>query len=170
MTAGETVDIRLAALSTSDLAGLEVTVREGDQAPRLLPLQWNGATRHWEAPLTPKAAGEVMVEASYKNAEGTPVTTRGGFFVRAEGDEAVAVAIRPDLMETLAHETGGRVIDEASAGKILSEIAARSVPVVWKRAIPVWDRWWILVPLLVVIVAEWLLRRRREPARLKLRA
>ena len=164
VTPGEPVDIRLAALSTADLPGLEVSVREDTGDPQLLPVQWNGATRHWQGSYIPKQAGEVMIEARYKNPEGKPVTTLAGFMVRAEGDEAVAVAARPDLMAELARETGGRLLDENSVAKVLGDLSSRSVDVTWKRAVPVWDRWWILVPLLLVIVAEWLLRRRREPA------
>lgn len=164
VTPGDPVDIRLAALSTADLPGLEVSVREGTGEPRLLPVQWNGATRHWQGNYTPKQAGEVMIEAHYKNPEGQPVTTLAGFQVREEGDEAVAVAARPDLMAELARETGGRMLDETSVAKVLGDLSSRAVDVTWKRAVPVWDRWWILVPLLLVIMAEWLLRRRCEPA------
>ncbi|MCW1886323.1 glutamine amidotransferase [Luteolibacter flavescens] len=162
---GDAVEIRLAALSTADLPGLELRVREGDSEPQLLPMQWNGATRHWQGGYVPRIAGDVTIEARYKNAEGTPVTTLAGFHVQATGDEAVAVAARPDLMADLARETGGRILDEKSAGQVLGELSSRSVDVTWKRAVPVWDRWWILLPLLLAITAEWLLRRRREPAR-----
>ncbi|BCU78683.1 glutamine amidotransferase [Luteolibacter sp. LG18] len=163
VTVGDTVAVRVAALSAADLPGLELNVREGEEAPRVVPLQWDGARRSWEGFFTPKGAGDVLIEAAYKNTEGTPVVTRSGVVVRAKGDETIAVAARPDLMAELAQETGGTVMDAANIDKVLGDLASRSVPVVWKRSLPVWDRWWVLLPLLLVVVAEWLVRRKLEP-------
>jgi len=160
---GDAVDIRLAALSTADLPGLEVTVRESAGDPQLLPVQWNAATRHWQGTHVAKLPGDVTIEARYKNAEGKPVTTLAGFHVHAESDEAVAVAARPDLMADLALETGGQVLDENRVAKMLGGLSSRSVEVTWKRAVSIWDRTWILLPLLLLIITEWLLRRRLEP-------
>lgn len=165
VTTGDPVAVNLAALSAAELAGLEVTVKEADRDLRVLPMQWNGASRRWEGSFTAEQAGDVLVEARYRNAEGAPVAARAGIAVRNESDETVAVAAKPELMEMLARETGGTVLNDGNVKEVLDGIGARSMPVTWKRAVPVWDRWWVLVPLLLVIVAEWLLRRRREPAR-----
>lgn len=165
LVVGDTVPIRLAALSTAELAGLEVSIREGEREPRRVTMQWDGASRTWQGSFVAREAGDVTIEANYRNAEGAPAVTRTGLQIRAESDEAVAVAARSALMEDLARETGGTMLDRTNAAAVLKGIAARSVPVTVKRAIPVWDRWWILAPLLLAVVAEWLLRRRREPSR-----
>jgi hypothetical protein len=66
-------------------------------------------------------------------------------------------------MEELAAATGGVVVDEKSVGEVLDRIAAKALPVTWKRNIPLWDRWWLLLPILILVVLEWVVRRRREP-------
>jgi uncharacterized membrane protein len=163
VTPGDVVPVRVVALTATELAGLEVSIREGDAAAQPVSLQWNGANRSWEGSFVPKAAGDVVIEAAYRNAEGAPVVTRSGVRVRLDSDESVAVAARSDLLGELARETGGELVDEQNVKRILSELATKAVPVTWKRSIPVWDRWWILLPLLALVIFEWLLRRKLEP-------
>jgi len=160
---GETVHIRVPADSPTSHAGLEINVVTPGNAPDNLSLQWNGGQRRWEGRFTALHEGNIVIEAAYRNVEGSHVTTRTGVHVRPDHSEQVAVAVQRQLMEELATETGGRMIDATNAGTLLASIAERSIPVTWKRAIPIWDRWWILVPILLLIAIEWILRRRREP-------
>jgi uncharacterized membrane protein len=160
---GETVLVRVPAASPTTHAGLELALIDADKKKSNLPLQWNGAQHCWEANLTPAAEGELVIEASYRNEEGERVTTRSGVSVRHDQTEEVAVAARAELMEELAAATGGVVVDEKSVGEVLDRIAAKALPVTWKRNIPLWDRWWLLLPILILVVLEWVVRRRREP-------
>jgi len=162
---GDVMEIRVSALSASELAGLDLIVREADWEPRTVPVQWDSVNRRWEGSFAPTRSGELTIEANYKNAEGMPVTTRSGVVVREGGDETVAVATRPALMEEIARESGGMVLTAGNVSKVLVDLSSHSVPVTWKRAMPLWDHWWVMVPLLFVVVAEWLLRRQREPSR-----
>lgn len=160
---GDTVAVRVAALTAADLAGLTVTVKEGEVSARALPLQWNGADRRWEGSFVPQSAGDVLIEAVSRNPEGKMVSTRTGIVVRSGNDESVAIAARRDLMEEMARETGGVMLDQSNVAKILKELGSSAVPVVWKRPVSVWDRWFVLLPLLALVSLEWLLRRKREP-------
>ncbi len=160
---GETIKVRVAAASPTTHAGLEVAVIGADDKASNLPLQWNGGQHCWEGNLTPEAEGKVVFEASYRNEEGNRVTTRTGVSVRQDQTEELAVAVRADLMQELADATQGQLINQENAAEVLGKIAARALPVTWKRNIPLWDRWWILLPLLALVIFEWLVRRRREP-------
>lgn len=160
----DTVHVYIAAESPTRHAGLEVDLVPPDHTARAMSLQWNAGQRRWEGSFTAAEEGPVILRATYRNDEGRVVTTSTGVYVRPDSNEEVAVAVQRGLMRELAMETGGQLIDAANAETVLASIAERSVPVTWKRAVPVWDRWWILLPLLLLIVGEWILRRYREPA------
>ncbi|MDB6076457.1 MAG: hypothetical protein JWO82_204 [Akkermansiaceae bacterium] len=162
VTVGDTVNLTIASPSSGDLAGLTMTLKEGDNAEAPLPLRWDAGKKAWEASFIARNPGELRFEAKYANAEGVSVSTKAGLEVRSGSDEAVAVAVRPELMAQVARITGGKVLTDDNAGDVLKEIAARSMPTVWKGSASVWDRWWILIPLLAITGAEWLLRRRRS--------
>jgi hypothetical protein len=35
----------------------------------------------------------------------------------------------------------------------------RALPLTLREWIPLWDRWWLLIPLIGLLAIEWLLRR-----------
>ncbi len=158
---GDTVYLRIPAESPTSHAGLEVKAMTPAGGAQTLPLQWIAEQRRWEGVFTANDEGNVVITATYRNPEGTVVTTSTGVHVRPDHNETVAVAVQPDLMEHLAIETGGRLVDAANARAVLTSIAERSVTVTWKRAVPVWDRWWTFLLLLALVSAEWILRRNR---------
>lgn len=162
---GDRVPIRLAAGDAGQLAGLQLQWRGPDrQAHSLIP-SWDPASHCWRAEFVARQVGDVQVEASFRGAEGTPVTTRGGIEVRpaTDSDETIATAAQPGPMEELARLTGGRLLDSAALPEVLGQLAAETRPVEIRRSQPVWDRWWLLLPLLALPSIEWLIRRRREP-------
>lgn len=160
---GEAIRIHIPAESPTSLAGLALTATQPGGQAASLPLQWNGAQRCWEGEILATTEGNLTLQATCRNVEGTEITRLAGIHVRPDHNEAIAVATREPLMRELAEQTQGRLIDVANAAAILGSIAERSIPVTWKRTIPVWDRWWILLPILLLITAEWLVRRRWEP-------
>ncbi len=161
---GDTVYVRIPAESPTSHAGLNVHVSHPDNGTQNIPLLWNAGHRRWEGNFTTTQKGKTVITATYRNDEGATVSTHTGVHVRPDINETVAVAVQREPMEQAARETGGQMMDADNAADILNTIAARSVPVTWKRAIPVWDRWWFLIPLILLIASEWILRRYREPA------
>lgn len=102
---------------------------------------------------------DITLQATYRNVEGDEISREAGIHIRPDPNESIAVATNEPLMRELAVETQGRLIDATNAASILGRIAGRSIPVTWKRTMPVWDRLWVLLPLLLLISAEWLVRR-----------
>jgi uncharacterized membrane protein len=160
---GETIRIDIPAESPTSLAGLALTATQPGGSPANLPLQWNGSQRRWEAIVPAATEGEIALQATCRNLEGGEITRLAGIHIRPDVNETIAVATREPLMRELATETRGQIINATNAHAIFSDIAARSIPVTWKRTIPVWDRWWILLPLLFLITGEWLIRKQVFP-------
>jgi uncharacterized membrane protein len=157
---GDTLRITIPAASAGELAQLELSSTEGGAAPQLLPVIWNNARRCWEARFTPKAAGETRFEAAYRNAEGGLVKLEAGLYATPDANEAVAIAARPDLAAEIARDTGGQVLTADNTAKTFGDLSKKSVSTTWMRREPVWDSVWLLIPLLALVMAEWVIRRR----------
>lgn len=138
--------------------GLTLTTTQPGGDATNLPLQWNGAQRRWESGVPATTEGHLTLQATSRNVEGDEVTRQAGIHVRPDHNESIAVATNEPLMRGLAEATQGSLIDATNTADILGGIAERSIPVTWKRTIPAWTRWWILLPLLLLISAEWLVR------------
>jgi hypothetical protein len=81
--------------------------------------------------------------------------------VRAVGPELADAAVRADVMAEIAQVTGGRAFPLPRAG--LPELPLLEPPVVEvgrSKDEALWDRWYYLVAVAVLLGAEWLLRRR----------
>ncbi len=155
----ETVRIRIPAESPTSFAGLNISATLPDGETKMLTLQWSGSQRAWLGEIVPSSIGEWIITAEYRNSEGTPVATRIGVSVSEDTNEAVAVAANPKLMQDLANGTVGQMIDASQIGEVLDRIHARSLPLAVREWRPLWNHWWILLPLIALISFEWLLRR-----------
>lgn len=81
--------------------------------------------------------------------------------VRAVGPELADASVRADLLEQISRVTGGRAY-RLPLGS-LPDVPLLDPPVVEvgrARDEPLWDRWYYLVVLVVLLGAEWLFRRR----------
>lgn len=81
--------------------------------------------------------------------------------VRAVGPELSDPSVRPELMEQIAKLTGGRVQKLASGVSL--DVPLLEPPIVEvgrSKDRPLWDRPWALGLLVLVLGAEWFLRRR----------
>lgn len=84
------------------------------------------------------------------------------FDVRGNLTERLDVAARPDLLELLARDSGGAVLDSGDPAQLntrLHDYLAASRPLRSTRVIA-WDRWWVLLLVAGCWGAAWGLRRR----------
>lgn len=74
--------------------------------------------------------------------------------------ESAEPSARPDILAALADATGGQVLHSAgeAAAWLESRSAALNAP---ERAgaMPAWDRTWVLAAVLVLLSADWIIRR-----------
>jgi hypothetical protein len=83
------------------------------------------------------------------------------FDVRGNLTERLDVASRPDLMDLIARDSGGAVLessDPAQLGAQLREYLAASRPLRSAR-ITAWDRWWVLGLVFALWGTAWGMRR-----------
>lgn len=109
--------------------------------------------------LVPPGPGAYKIVAQGEGATGDPATA--AVAVRGAGPEDADTAPRPDLLSALAEATGGAYA--ALPGGGLPDLALSDPEIVEigrRKAIPVWDRWWVLGALALSLGLEWVLRRR----------
>jgi uncharacterized membrane protein len=92
---------------------------------------------------------------------GTPIEqATGAVAVRASGAEDSDAAPRPELLRAVAELTGGSF---STVDRGLPEVRLADPEVVEigrRKDVPIWDRAWFLVGLVLVLGGEWVLRRR----------
>jgi hypothetical protein len=113
---------------------------------------------HARLALVPPGPGAYKIVA---RGEGGRETATAAVAVRGAGPEDADAAPRPELLSAIAEATGGRFA--ALPGASLPELRIADPEVVEigrRKAVPIWDRWWILAALAGTLAAEWILRRR----------
>ncbi|QDE92439.1 theronine dehydrogenase [Myxococcus xanthus] len=109
----------------------------------------------------PPAPGPYKLLASAKKGETDLGKGEDAVAVRAVGPELSDASVRPELMAQIAKETGGKSFTLPQDG--LPDVPLLDPPVVEvgrARDQPLWDRWYYLVALIVLLGAEWFARRR----------
>jgi hypothetical protein len=88
-------------------------------------------------------------------------TTSAAFDVRSAFEEQLDLKARPDLMERIARESGGAVLEGATIQGMIEQFQEhreRSRPVQVQR-LSAWDRWWVLVAIIGLWGTAWVVRR-----------
>ncbi len=92
----------------------------------------------------------------------TDATTNAAFDVRSLSEEQLDLKARPDLMERIAKESGGAVLEGSRPGDLVAQFERhreQSRPARVQR-LTAWDRWWVLLAVVGLWGSTWLLRRR----------
>jgi uncharacterized membrane protein len=158
------LDVQVRGSDYGAAAGATLSVQlvaADDPRPRTLPGGKAAAdgTARIQLPALPAGAYKATVIARREG--GTVVgEAEEAFIVAPVGAEMLQPAPRPDLLRAIAEATRGKLID---AGDKLVELPWRDperVEVGQRLSKPLWDRWWVLGVLCLVVGLEWTLRRR----------
>jgi uncharacterized membrane protein len=109
----------------------------------------------------PPAPGPYKLLGSAKKGEADLGQGEDAVAVRAVGPELSDASVRPRLMEQIAKVTGGKAFRLPQDG--LPDVPLLDPPVVEvgrAKDMPLWDRWYYLVALVVLLGTEWFARRR----------
>jgi hypothetical protein len=90
------------------------------------------------------------------------LSSRATFDVRGRMAERLDVRAQPTVMQLIAQESGGAVIENVEPGRLAREFQehlGRARPSRTARTMA-WDRWWVLSGALLLWGAAWGLRRR----------
>ena len=150
-----------------DNVAIAIEVREpGGEKVRLSAEPVIDESGLFEASYVPRKSGGYFAQATVGDAEGAELgTATAGWATDLEAREFHSVKTNRPLLERMARQTGGRVVEIDQLNGFARRLPHREVPIseVWTR--PLWDLPGLLpaVFLFVVIcfVVEWALRRRK---------
>ena len=141
-------------------AGRRVTAQLIDEAGRPVSqgqaVAGNDGTARIE--LVPPGPGAYKIVAQ---GEGSSDAATAAVAVRGAGPEDADAAPRPELLSAIAEASGGAF--EAIPGGGFPDLRLSDPEVVEigrRKAVPIWDRAWVLAALALALAGEWVLRRR----------
>ena len=113
-----------------------------------------------EAPLKDAGAYRAAVEVS--DAAGVSLgMAETGWVTQPAVAEFASIAPNRALLERLATETGGRVLEPNELDELPEELAARPSPLMETWADPLWHKHWVFALALGCLLIEWGIRRRK---------
>jgi hypothetical protein len=94
----------------------------------------------------------------------SPASTSAGeiaFDVRRSAAEQLDRSARPDLMARIAQQSGGAVLFTGSPGELVAQLQAARARSGTEQVLryPAWDRWWLLLGIVMLWVSPWKIRR-----------
>jgi uncharacterized membrane protein len=116
----------------------------------------------FEAAFYPPQSGGYRAKAVVRDGEGNLLgETETGWALNPAADEFRSLEPNRGLLETLAAETGGRVLTLAEVPGFVATLQSLEAPVTetWTR--PLWHAPWVFLLALACFIGEWALRRKK---------
>jgi hypothetical protein len=161
---GESVRLRLRFLDERAAPpqddGVTVVVERAGREQRSVTLRRVSVNQGvFEGTLAQPAEGDYHAWVVTPQLEGRPPAC--DFLVQSPPGEFERLQVDRSELESAARQTGGRTYTFASARQLVRDLPpGRQIPLDSLPAIPLWNQWPILLAFLVLIIGEWLLRKR----------
>ncbi|MCD6049138.1 MAG: hypothetical protein K0Q55_541 [Verrucomicrobia bacterium] len=115
----------------------------------------------YETVFIPREAGGYVATAIATDANGvTAGTALTAWASDFAAEEFASLKPNRELMEKIARQTGGEVIDEDKLAAFAAKLPQRRAPVMETTAQPLWHTSWVFLLALTCFLAEWGLRRK----------
>ncbi|NND99528.1 MAG: hypothetical protein HKN47_19610 [Pirellulaceae bacterium] len=102
------------------------------------------------------------VTASVMAADGSVVgEANSGWSAQSNAAEFRELQLNRKLLQQIAKQTGGEVIDDGDLDAFVTDLPNRKVPVMETWVYPVWHRPWVMFLAMLCLCSEWGLRRLR---------
>jgi hypothetical protein len=112
------------------------------------------------ATFAPRAAGAYRAMVTVTAADGSTVGEREtGWAVEPETEEFRKLTGNRALLERLANDSGGEVVELSGLNRFVSSVPTRKIPIVENYTYELWHQWSVLGLALGCLVGEWGLRR-----------
>lgn len=146
-----------------DNAAVKLAIRTPDNRQiELIAEASDAVAGEYHARFTPRVAGAYRAQATVTAADGSEVGRRDlGWAVEPETDEFQRLAGNRALLERLAADSGGEVVELRRLGSFVRGLPNRKIPIVENWTYPLWHQWSVLAAAMGCLVAEWGLRRWR---------
>jgi uncharacterized membrane protein len=156
------LDVQVRGSDYQPVPGAQLTVvTSSDGANHPMASATAGADGNARVVLPPLPAGAYKTTITAKRPDGSIAgEAEDAFVVAPASRELVEAAPRPDLLQSIARVTGGRVVDFGDSLSGLPWRDPERVEVGQRTSKPLWDTWKVLLALCLVAGCEWTLRRR----------
>jgi uncharacterized membrane protein len=116
----------------------------------------------YQTTFSPRVPGAYRAMVSVTAADGSAVGERqAGWSIEPETEEFRTLTVNRPLLERIAKESGGEVIDLDSLDSFVAGLPNRKIPLTESWTYPLWHQWPIFMIALACLVGEWGLRRWR---------
>jgi hypothetical protein len=151
------VDERLAP---SEDDGVTIVVEQAGRQTQKIVLRRAAGRSVFEGTLDRPTPGSYHAWLATPHVEGA--APAADFTVNPPAGEFAQIRMDASALREAAATTGGKYYTIENAAKLLGDLPpGRQVPIETLPSIPLWNRWPVLLTFLVLIIAEWVMRKRR---------
>ena len=138
-------------VTTPSKERLELTATQSETEPGL-----------YETSFSPREEGAYRAEAIVRGPDSAEIGSREtGWAFEPAADEFRQLAPNRRLLERIAEETGGEVIELDRLESFAAGLSSKKAPVTEHWSQPLWHKPWVLLVAIACLCAEWALRRWR---------
>jgi uncharacterized membrane protein len=114
----------------------------------------------YETTYVPRDQGAYRAKVVVTGPDGSEVGTReAGWVAQPAAEEFRDLGINRPLLETLAKQTGGEVVEADDLDRLVASLPNRKVAVTEPWTYPLWHQPWVFLVAIGCLIAEWGLRR-----------
>lgn len=120
----------------------------------------DSAAGTYTAPFWMPGPGGYLADATVTQADGDEVgADRTGWALQTDASEMANLRVNLALLNEIAAQTGGQVIELDDLAAFADELPTKNVPVTETWITPLWHRGWVMTIALACLCGEWGLRR-----------
>ena len=120
-----------------------------------------GGDGSYKGDFRPQAAGDYQLTAQVVQGGRSLGTATHLFSVGSYNQELAEVTLKEELLRRIAAASGGRYAGEAGAAGLIASISGTRLTRTLTQDFEVWNRWLLLAAILLLLAAEWFIRRRK---------
>ena len=150
-----------------DNASVDISVRPVEQIGENLTFSVNAvasdqAAGEYTSQVWNAADGAFEATINVTAEDGSVVGSRAtGWVTDSSAAEFENAELNRHVLESIANDTGGELVDADQIGAFVSELPSRKVPVMETWTYPLWHRPWVMLLAILLLCGEWGLRRWR---------
>lgn len=146
----DNAEVRL-KVHTPDKREIELVAESSDAGPGL-----------YQTTFAPREAGAYRATVSVTAADGSTIGQREtGWSVEPETEEFRTLAVNRPLLERIAKDSGGEVLELDGLDSFVGSLPNRKIPMTETWTYPLWHQWQVFTLALACLIGEWGLRRWR---------
>ena len=148
-------------LGEKTIPQVRLTKDDGTELQTITPVPVGDEPGVYQVPFGTLPEGSYRAAVIGPNSQLDSASTSIAIDVRKNYRERIETSARPDLMQYVAQESGGLVLETADSNTIIShftEHTQKSRPQRVRRS-SAWDRWWVLLGVIALWATAWTLRR-----------